>query len=76
MRKIRYTGVTLQRRQRSSRIGYELHHYAGYGFFHFWIGSPTVHRWWAFSFYIYFQTGPEFPDPICMQIEQTGELPG
>lgn len=40
------------RRQRSSRIGYEFHRYDGYGFINFWIGSPTHHRWWAFSLYL------------------------
>lgn len=44
------------RRQRSSRIGYELYRGNGSGFFNFWIGNPNHHRWYAFSIHIYWKT--------------------
>lgn len=39
---------------RSSRIGYEFYKNKGQGFLKVWLGSPTHHRWYAFSFYLYF----------------------
>lgn len=50
---------SIHRRDRSSHIGYELHRHSGGGFFNFWIGSPTHHRWWAFSLYIYYRNNKE-----------------
>lgn len=44
----------LQRNQRS-RSGYEYYKHDGFGFFNVWVGSPTHHRWWAFSLYLYFR---------------------
>lgn len=46
---------SIHRRFRSSRIGYELFRGKDSGFLNVWIGSPTHHRWWAFSLYIYFK---------------------
>lgn len=46
--------ISVMRRQRSSWIGYEWYNYAGVRWLNFWVGSPNVHRWWAFSVHFYF----------------------
>lgn len=47
--------LSVERRQRSSRSGYEFFKHEGRGFINFWVGSPTVHRWYAFSVHLYFK---------------------
>lgn len=46
--------VSVYRRSRTTRIGHEWYNHDGVRFLHVWIGSPTVHRWWATSVYVYF----------------------
>jgi hypothetical protein len=41
------------RHQRSARFDYEYLSYEGVRYINVWWGSPTRHRWWARSVYLY-----------------------
>lgn len=43
----------LWRRQRSRWVSTEWHNHNGVTFINLTVGSPSAHRWWAFSAYLY-----------------------
>lgn len=45
--------VSLYRRQRSARFGHELYNHDGVTWLNVWWGSPTEHKWWAASVYLF-----------------------
>jgi hypothetical protein len=46
--------VSIYRRYRSARFGFETGKWGHHGerMFHVWWGSPTHHRWWAMGIWI------------------------
>lgn len=49
--------VFINRRFRAARLGFEWHNYAGVRFVSVGVASPTHHRWWATSVYVYVSKG-------------------
>jgi len=45
--------ILVFRRARASRFDWEWHNYAGIRYFRIGVASPTHHRWWAFTLYLY-----------------------
>lgn len=52
MRDIKFS---IQRRQRSSYFSWEHYDHGPDGFYNLTVGSPTAHRWWAFSLTMYYK---------------------
>jgi hypothetical protein len=52
---VRITGVSIHRGSRAARIHGEIHRHEQRGFLQFGIASPSEHRWWAFTIYIYWK---------------------
>jgi hypothetical protein len=48
-----FNRLIIFRHQRSARFGHEWHNWEGVRYIHVYWASPTHHRWWARSVYLY-----------------------